>query len=143
MDNGSPIYDLLHAHGLRKTPIRIEMLDLFMKHDFALSAGDVLAKMKTANDRATVYRALASFEEHGILHKASEDRQGIKYALGQRQRSNGSAPARHAHFVCEKCHQTYCLEDVVVPEIMIPRDFAAKSITFTINGICKHCKSDL
>ena len=68
-------------HGLKRTPIRTEMLDLFMQHEFALSASDLLAKMKTSNDRVTIYRALSSFEEQGILHKASEDRQGVKYAL--------------------------------------------------------------
>ncbi|MEM9325267.1 MAG: transcriptional repressor, partial [Bacteroidota bacterium] len=128
-------------HGLRKTPIRTEILDLFMKHDCALSAGEISAKLKTDNDRVTVYRALASFEQHGILHKASEDRQGVKYALGFFEDTASCTSEPHAHFVCEKCHQTYCLKDVKVPELDVSSEFSIRRIDFKLSGICKHCQS--
>ncbi|RJE72563.1 MULTISPECIES: Fur family transcriptional regulator [Reichenbachiella] len=140
MDNEKIIGDLLHAHGLKKTPIRMEMLDLFMNHDFALSASDIVAKMKARHDRVTVYRALASFEEHGILHKASEDGQGAKYALCGHDCPDETHADQHAHFVCDECHHTYCLEDVEVPEIKISSEFSVNRVNYTLSGICKECK---
>ncbi len=140
MDTEGTAQDLLHAHGLKKTPIRLEMLDLFLKHDFALSASDLIGRMKTGIDRVTVYRALASFEEQGILHKASEDRQGVKYAICSHRHADKSGTHRHAHFVCVECHQTYCLEDVAVPEVEVSSEFSVASVDYTLSGICKHCK---
>ena len=140
MDNKKLIGDLLHAHGLKKTPIRIEMLALFMDHDFALSASDIVAKMTAGHDRVTIYRALSSFAEHGILHRASEDGQGIKYALCGQHCPDEPHTDKHAHFICAECHQTYCLEDVKVPEAKISNEFSVTSVNYTLNGICKQCK---
>ena len=132
--------DLLQVNGLKKTPIRIEILDLFMTHNFALSASDIIARMKSGNDRVTVYRALASFEKHGILHKASEDGHGIKYALCGQACPNETHTDQHAHFICDKCHKTYCLEEITVPEIELSNEFSVNSVNYTLRGICKECK---
>ena len=141
MDNGRRIGDLLHAHGLKKTPIRTEILDLFMSHDFALSARDIIARMKAGHDRVTVYRALASFEKHDILHKASEDGQGVKYALCSHNRRDETHNDQHAHFICDECHKTYCLEEVIIPKIEVSNEFLVDRINYTLRGICKDCQS--
>lgn len=140
MDNISIVNDLLHTHGLKKTPIRLEMLGLFVNHDFALSASDIIARMKAENDRVTIYRALASFEEHGILHKASEDRQGIKYALCGDSCPDISHADHHAHFVCDQCQRTFCLDEVVVPEVKVPdKKFMVDRVNYTLHGVCEEC----
>ncbi|UXP30784.1 transcriptional repressor [Reichenbachiella agarivorans] len=139
MDKKKMIGDLLHDNGLKKTPIRTEMLELFMNHDFALSASDIVSKMKAGHDRVTVYRALASFEEHGILHKASEDGQGVKYALCGHSCPDETHADRHAHFICDECHQTYCLEEVEVPEVEVSEDFSVNKVNYTLSGVCKEC----
>lgn len=141
MDNERPISDLLHDHGLKKTPIRTEMLDLFMNHDYALSASDIIGRMKGENDRVTVYRALVSFEEHGILHKASDDGQGVKYALCSHSCPDEAHDDQHAHFVCDECHKTYCLDDVAIPEVEVSNEFSVDRVNYTLRGICKECKS--
>ena len=141
MDNKRLVGDLLHAHGLKKTPIRTEMLELFMDHDFALSASDLVAKMKAKHDRVTIYRALNSFEAQGILHRASEDGHGIKYALCGQNCPGEAHSHRHAHFICEECNQTYCLDEVKVPEVRLPGEFSVNRVNYTLSGICKDCKS--
>ncbi|GAA0196393.1 hypothetical protein GCM10009122_60990 [Fulvivirga kasyanovii] len=141
MDNKRIIEDLLKSHGLKKTPIRLEMLQLFFKYDFALSASDLDTLMKSGHDRVTVYRALASFEEHGILHKASEDVQGIKYAMCSSSCPDEVHTDMHAHFTCDECHHTYCLEDVKVPEVKVSNNYAIDRVNYTLKGTCKQCKS--
>jgi len=140
MENKRQIGLLLETHSLKKTHIRLEMLELFMTHDYALSASDIVAKMTASHDRVTVYRALASFEEHGIIHRASEAGQGIKYALCNSHCPDEAHLDEHAHFVCDQCHQTYCMEDVKVPKVKVSNDFLVSHVNFTLNGTCRTCK---
>lgn len=140
MNDKQTIGDILKSHGLRRTPIRTQILEVFMKNEFALSAGDLMAKMSTSQDRVTVYRALASFEEHGIVHKASEDGQGVRYALCHNSCPSEPHAETHAHFVCNECHHTYCLENVAVPKVAIKNGFTVDSASFTLSGVCKDCK---
>jgi len=140
MGNKKIIEHLLQTHGLRRTTIRTEILDIFMNHIFALSANDIIKRMKVSNDRVTVYRALSSFEKHGILHKASEDSQGVKYALCNINNFNETDDNQHAHFICDKCHKTYCLKEIIIPEVQISREFSIDSVNYTLRGICKNCK---
>ena len=139
MNNQQFIADLLRNHGLRRTQIRTEMLSLFIKHDTALSASDIIAKMRTRLDRVTVYRALSSFEAHGILHRASEDERGIKYALCEQHCPNEAHADQHVHFVCFQCQQTYCLEDVKVPQVAVSDEFLVDRTAYTISGTCQAC----
>ena len=141
MNKQGIIADLLHAHGLRKTPIRMEMLALFIKHDTALAASDIIANMKLKLDRVTVYRALSSFEEHGILHRASEDERGIKYALCGQHCPDEAHADQHAHFICEQCHKTYCLDTIKVPEVVVSDEFSVNRTNYTLSGTCKACNA--
>ncbi len=132
--------ELLSNHGLKKTPIRIAMLKFFMEHQFALSASYIESNMKAMSDRVTIYRALSSFEEKGILHKAPDDGYGVKYALCSEHCPDNAHEDHHVHFICQECSNTYCLEDVHIPMVKLPEDYAIESFTYTINGVCKACK---
>lgn len=141
MENKETIGHLLQSHGLRRTTIRMEILNIFLNHAFALSANDIIERMKVSNDRVTVYRALASFEKHSILHKASEDGQGAKYALCNINSLNEVDNSQHAHFTCDKCHKTYCLKETTIPEIQVPGEFSIDRVNYTLRGVCKECKA--
>ncbi|NMH89062.1 Fur family transcriptional regulator [Flavivirga algicola] len=135
------IEELLESHGLKKTSARIEMLKIFMDYDYALSAKEVISHMKITHDRVTIYRTLSSFEEHGILHKASEDSHGIRYALCSHECPEETHTDEHVHIICDKCSQTYCLDDVKIPKIQVLEKFLVQKISYTINGICHACLS--
>lgn len=139
MDNKRIIDDLLRAHGLRKTALRVEILNLFMEHNFALSASDISAKMTPRPHRVTIYRTLNSFEAHGIFYRVL-DVQGIKYAMCNSYCSDKPHTDKHAHFVCDECHKTYCLKDVEIPQIEISQEFSVSRVNYTLNGLCKECR---
>lgn len=132
---------LLRDHGLKKTPIRIRILDCLMRKDYALSASDILAQLPTGQDKVTVYRALTSFEQHGIIHRASEDGQGIKYAVCSHHCPAEKHTEAHAHFTCDQCQNTYCLEEVKVPQVEVKGGFSIDRINYTLSGICIHCRA--
>ena len=71
---------LLKQHGLRKTSIRIEILNLFRQQTHALSASD-LERTLPHYDRVTVYRTLNAYEASGIIHQVPDEGYGVKYAL--------------------------------------------------------------
>ncbi|WP_062059466.1 Fur family transcriptional regulator [Aquimarina longa] len=139
MDTQKHIEELLKSHKLKKTSARIEMLKIFMNYNHALSAREVISYMKIAHDRVTIYRTLSSFEKHGILHKASEDSNGIRYALCSHECPEEVHTDEHVHLICEKCSHTYCLEDIKIPKIDVLEKFIAQKISYTINGICNSC----
>lgn len=138
-NNEDLLKDLLKAHGLKRTPIRIEILQTFLDCDFALSAKDLMNRMNGNHDRVTVYRALGSFEKNGILHRASEDQTGIKYAICNDHCPSETHADLHAHFVCENCQQTYCLETVSIPDVKVNEGFSVDKVAFTLSGTCKFC----
>lgn len=142
MNTQKSIEEILQSHALKKTSARIEMLKIFMNHDYALSAKEIIFHMKITHDRVTIYRTLSSFEEHGILHKASEDGNGIRYALCSHGCSEKVHTDGHVHLISEKCSHTYCLEDIKIPKIELLEKFLIQKINYTINGICNRCLSN-
>ncbi|WP_103071806.1 Fur family transcriptional regulator [Aquimarina sediminis] len=141
MSTQKDIEELLQSHKLKKTSARIEMLKIFMNYTYALSAKEVISHMKVNHDRVTIYRALSSFEKHGILHKASEDSHGIRYALCSHECPEEVHTDEHVHLICKQCSQTYCLEDIKIPKIKTLEKFLVQKINYTINGICNGCLS--
>ena len=140
MNENKVTEDLLRSHGLRKTRIRVEMLEHFKQQHTALSAKNLVDKMKADHDRVTIYRALNSFEENGIIHKASEDSNGAKYALCGHECTDEQHADIHPHFVCNNCQKTYCLDDVTIPQVKVSDEYKVLGVEYTINGICKDCQ---
>ena len=58
---------LLHQHQLRKTPVRKEVLDVFLSRSEAVSQ-QYIEQHFDAIDRVTLYRTLKTFEQKGIIH---------------------------------------------------------------------------
>jgi len=119
----------------------MEMLRIFMEFEVALSANDIIENLSSKRDRVTIYRALNSFEKKGIIHRASVDEKGVKYAICGNQCPNEYHADRHVHFTCNRCHQTYCLEHVEIPEVPVSEKFSIDHINYTLSGICKICNA--
>ncbi len=45
----------------------------------------------------------------------------------------------HVHFYCERCHRTYCLNDIHVPQVDLPAGYEQSSINYMIKGVCPKC----
>ncbi|WP_296621078.1 Fur family transcriptional regulator [Marivirga sp.] len=132
--------NILKSNGLRKTQIRLEMLQIFMGSKHALSVNDIEKDLKSSHDRVTIYRALNSFEENGILHQTPDPNGNMRYAICSDSCPEHVHQDKHAHFICEECHQTYCLEDVKIPDVELENGYQLNSISYTMNGICKECQ---
>ncbi len=131
--------EILEHNGLRKTAIRLRVLDVFLQSKEALSHA-LLETELDETDRVTLYRTLKTFEEKGIIHKA-EDGTGVgRFALCHADScADHKHDDEHAHFHCEKCGKTVCLEQVIVPQVNLPEGFSGNSSHLIIKGTCEQC----
>jgi Fur family ferric uptake transcriptional regulator len=135
------IKDILKRNNLSITGSREKILSLFLNQQGALAHGDIERKAGEKFDRVTVYRTLQVFVEKGIIHSIPTADNSIRYALCKDDCSEGHHHDHHVHFVCTHCGNTYCLDDVVTPEIKLPKGYATSHIEVVAEGICKNCKT--
>lgn len=131
--------EYLSAHGLRKTPFRIELLELFMKNKHSLSHHDIKENIQSTKDKVTIYRALDSFLEKGLLHKVPDANNVSKYALCSSQCSHEKHEHNHAHFICNNCEKTYCIETIKLPLVKNTEGFRITNSKLTLEGECPDC----
>ncbi|HEX5652787.1 MAG TPA: transcriptional repressor [Chitinophagaceae bacterium] len=136
----SGVKDILKRNHLSVTGSREKILGLFLEQPGALAHGDIEKKAGEKFDRVTVYRTLQTFVEKGIIHVIPTADNSIRYALCRDDCSEGHHHDHHVHFVCTKCNTTYCLDDVVTPELKLPRGYTSSHIEVVAEGICKNCK---
>ncbi len=131
---------LLKHNNLSVTGSRKKILQLFLEQTGALAHGDIEKRAGEKFDRVTVYRTLQTFVDKGIIHTIPTADNSIRYALCKDECSEGHHHDHHIHFVCNSCHNTYCLDDVVTPEIKLPKGYAAEQVEVVVEGVCKNCQ---
>ncbi len=129
----------LKEFNLRHTNGREEVLDLFLNAGHALAHHDIENGLGPDHDRVTIYRTLRTFLDKGLIHKVLDDEGGTKYALCRETCVDGHHQHDHAHFKCEACGQTTCLEQVDIPVVALPEGYNRKEMNLLIQGICQDC----
>lgn len=135
------ITGLLKRNDLSVTGSRRKILQLFLEKAGALAHGDIEKKAGEKFDRVTVYRTLQVFVEKGIIHTIPTADNSVRYALCKENCSAGHHHDHHIHFRCQHCQNTFCLDDVVTPDIKLPKGYSARQVEVVVEGICKECGS--
>ena len=133
--------DLLVVHKVRKTKIRLDILNFFLSKNYALAHSEIELAIDANYDRVTIYRTLKSFEEQGLIHKVLDESGTSKYALCASHCISHKHNDAHIHFNCEKCGHTFCLEDIAIPFVSLPADYQLISYNFLVQGVCKDCST--
>jgi Fur family ferric uptake transcriptional regulator len=133
------IHDILKRNQLSVTDSRTKILELFLQQEGAVAHGDIEKKSGEKFDRVTVYRTLQTFVEKGIIHTIPTADNAIRYALCKDECSEGHHHDHHVHFVCQVCASTVCLDEVVVPQVALPRGYKSVQVEVVVNGLCKNC----
>src|SRR5690606_1425463 len=132
------IEKVLRENRLSVTDSRKMVLKLFMENDIALDHAAIEKGTGEKYDRVTIYRTLQSFLEKGIIHLIPTNDNTTLYALCK-ECDHGFHYDNHVHFICNECHNTQCLEDVLVPEVKLPDGFIPSATQMTVTGTCKKC----
>jgi Fur family ferric uptake transcriptional regulator len=130
--------NILKKHGLRITPFRLDVIDIFIKAGHAMSSAE-LEEMLENPDRITLYRTLKSFEDKGVIHRAIDGTLTQKYALCDPHCDEHHHHDEHVHFHCQLCENTFCLEGVYVPKVTLPNGFKINQTDMIVNGVCEKC----
>lgn len=136
---GYDIKDILKRSQLSVTASREKILNLFLEQTGALAHGDIEKRAGEKFDRVTVYRTLQTFVEKGIIHTIPTADNSIRYALCKDDCAEGHHQDQHIHFVCTQCKNTYCLDDIVTPEIKLPNGYSSSHIEVVVEGVCNNC----
>ncbi|MEK6557853.1 MAG: transcriptional repressor [Candidatus Margulisiibacteriota bacterium] len=132
-------YTLLDAKKLNRTWQRDAVLDVFLKADRHVSAGQLTSlvqKKYPSVGSATVYRTIQLIKESGVACEMDLG-EGKKY-----EPQRGSE--HHDHLVCENCATTIefydrSLEDCKA-KIAKNHGFSMTSHKLVLYGVCKSCQ---
>lgn len=136
------IQSILKKNQLSITGSRVKILELFLEQQGALAHGDIERRTGEKFDRVTVYRTLQAFLNKGIIHSIPTADNSVLYALCKDECGEGHHHDDHVHFVCDVCGNTFCLEDVTVPAMRMPRGYKATQIQVIVSGRCMNCNRD-
>jgi len=141
MELSEAVIEKLEAHRVRKTSVRKQVLALFLEsRGKALANSDIEEQLDNV-DRITLYRTLRTFEESGLIHQAVDSSGTNKYALCFADCSTHQHEDRHAHFQCNVCGETTCLESKVPASYEVPAGYIIDQAHLVLEGVCQKCNS--
>ena len=133
---------LIHR-GIKPTAVRLLVVRALANAECALSLTDLEGRIGTV-DKSSIFRTLALFLQHHLIHDVEDGTGQVKYALcAERCHCGEDVHAGltdlHTHFYCEKCHRTFCLEKIHIPVIDLPKGFTLHSVNYVVKGVCAEC----
>jgi Fur family ferric uptake transcriptional regulator len=131
--------ELLESHGIKPTANRIVVLKALADAERPMTLTDMEYAILSI-DKSGVFRALTLFRSHHLVHTFDDGVGGTLYELCHSHNSHEDDDL-HVHFFCERCHRTFCLDDIPLPVIPLPPGFFMTTATYTVKGICPHCGS--
>lgn len=128
---------LLEEHGIRATANRILVAAALADAGRPLSMME-LEDMIGSIDKSGIFRCLTVFKEKHLVHTI-DDSEGTRYELCHSHDPETDEDT-HVHFYCERCHRTFCLEDIHIPPVALPNGYEARTANYVLKGICPYCK---
>ena len=138
----SPAEAILKAHNLRRTPVRLGVLDVLAGGKHPQDAAEIIGKLPSHIDRVTVYRTLNTFVEKKIIHRVRGEDRSWRYATGDADQHSPSHS--HPHFVCDDCGEVECLETTSIPQdfvksMSVEKQYRVDYPEVTLHGSCPKC----
>lgn len=137
--NRSEVFSDLREHGLRMTPLKREVVELFLSGACGVSLADVHSSLTESCNQSSVYRCLRSLAEAEFL-RHSIGRQGVvRYRCTERY----STP--HGHFRCRKCGGILPVSEYsrdFIEEIEMNYGVRVDNFDFVLEGRCPDCNSE-
>lgn len=132
------IIERLEAKGVKPTANRIIVLKALHDVHRPMSL-KMLETQLLSMDKSSIFRVLSLFLEHDVVHSFEDGRGLLNYELCE-HRGPCSHKENHVHFYCESCQRSFCLEDIHIPQIMLPDGFLPHSMSFIVKGECPECR---
>jgi len=132
--------ELLADHGIDTTLHRSTVLDVFIRDNRSRTPQDILEEVRKKKDidKVTLYRILDLFVEKRIIRRITTFSGPMQYEiLCEKHRPN------HPHFVCRRCGQMECLDDMDLTgfknQLKGKRKLKIEDIDLKLEGVCPEC----
>lgn len=134
----------LRDKGVRVTPARQSLLEIFAKHESPMTALEIQAALKKRGllvNKTTIYRELHFLLRHDLAQVLQFGDRQKRYELIYR----GSQ--HHHHVVCKKCGRVEEIGLIAVEKLLVPLekrlarkvDFSEVGHTLEFFGLCNIC----
>ncbi|MBN1436201.1 MAG: transcriptional repressor [Sedimentisphaerales bacterium] len=129
--------DLLRQNNLRCTTARLAILNILSQASQPYSQETIAQQINDESiNKVTIYRALNTFLDHGIVHKAFTRQRIAHYELAH----HCSSIQCHPHFTCTRCGNTHCLLNAKIPLTKnLPKGFKIHRQQVILQGLCPKC----
>ena len=134
---------LLRKSGLRRTPVRVGVMEVLTRSRRPMSVPQILGKLRGSVDTVTVYRTLNTFARKKLVHRVRGEDRSWLYAL-----SDDSIDQRpehlHPHFVCDACGKVECLGGAEIPRSLVASldvspGYDVSYPEVVLHGTCPRC----
>lgn len=137
MAHTSSQIDKIRKAGLRVTPARVAVIDVFHEVSRPLDVSEVLSHLRKRNldtDQATIYRIVDNFYQRGVLERLQFHDKKFRYEVKTNE---------HHHAICTNCGTiedvSNCSIDVLEEQIKKTKGFTVKNHSLEFFGLCKNC----
>lgn len=137
MDEAKSI-EILLEHGIRPTANRLLLVKVLSKAKHPLTMKELEDLVDTI-DKSNIFRTLSLFRDQHLVHVLQDGADAVRYELCHSHEEDHDDDL-HAHFYCERCRQTFCLNDIPVPQVDLPKGYRMNTINYLIKGICPNCQ---
>lgn len=128
----------LSSANLKTTKARMAILETLKSSSKPLAVSEIidsLVELKIAIDQATIYRALNSFLEKGIIKRFELQEGKFRYEL---------FGTDHHHLICQNCGKIEDISDCNLDdweaEINKKKQFQVKTHSLEFYGLCSDCQ---
>lgn len=132
---------LLRRNKLKVTQPRLGVLRIIAQKESAISQPELERLLGNSVDRVTLYRVLSVFEEKGILHKIFDLHGTATYALCSPACDEHKHHDQHVHFICATCNSIFCLDEINLPPVQVPKGYKLHHVGINAVGVCDKCSS--
>ncbi len=128
--------DTLRKEGLKATPARIKLLQLFDKTKKPLSIKEIQKALKFEKiDQATLYRVINALKSSNMLHQVDLQHGHDDYELASK--------IHHHHIICEHCGKikdiVFDTEDLEKKALRLGGFSTIKNHSLEFFGVCNVC----
>lgn len=134
------LHTLLQEKKLKKTPLRLVLLDVFASATTPLSISEIEEKGQEKNifpNQTSLYRQMETLTAAGIIEEVQTTSGKSFYEIKKHH---------HHHFFCEQCQHIECLHDEAFEQAISLLEkkmkTSGKKISghhFSLKGICQNC----
>ncbi|MDD3771241.1 MAG: transcriptional repressor [Weeksellaceae bacterium] len=130
---------ILKYREIHPTAMRLLVLDKLLKTQHALSLNELEALFDQA-DKITLYRTLKKFEKNKLVHSIDDGSGAVKYAVCD-ENCECLPEQAHLHFHCIHCGSTFCMKEIGLPQVSLPKNFKPQELSLVVKGICDRCST--